>query len=562
MMNDAVSKKPTAAATIESDRISDSRRWMPWLVLLGYLPLIYWHVAGLLQRPHYQFLYLLPVMLWILVSSRPESEVDADRTSWWTGAAAVACGLCLLAYAAWVWSPWIAAVSFLLSALGLLLMQFGWDCGGWFRTWAFLCILIPLPFGMDEDLIVYLRGVTTRLSSSVLDQIGLLHNSYANVVELPGKPLFIADACSGIHSLYVLMAGALFVAMWLQRGFIHTIALLVSTFALVLVENVTRIVMVAVLWNRGSDFTAGFNHEMLGVVLFCLSLLFLFSIDQMLLFFLPSRVPNLFVWLWKKSMGADEDGRMPKPVPVAVHLRKAAFVASLVFPVIGVAQVFLMPSTPPSPVVDLFDDFELPELGAEALPENLGEFERRDFHTVKRVPGDPLGQASQLWEYTHGGATVTISIDYPYTGVHDLCVCYGATGWSIPDKEVIPAEQLQSRYPQLADGPVAIGNLDRDLYGHALLIFNLDDAEGQAHALIKSIARGDAGDRAAARFGSFGRDGEASQFERRGPGPFVQYQLFARLPAEADDQMRDRLLEIFLQAKQILRPQVAGQEVK
>lgn len=560
-MNDAVSTKSAAEATVESNGPAETRRWMPWLVLAGYLPLIYWHLAGLLQRPHYQFLYLLPVMLWILSISRPEIDDRADRSSWWLGVCLVGCGLCSLGLAAWAWSPWVAAVSFLIASLGLLLMHFGWNCGGWFRTWVFLWVLVPLPFGMDEDLIVYLRGVTTRLSSSVLDQIGLLHNSYANVIELPGKPLFIADACSGIHSLYVLMAGALFLAMWLHRGIVHTAALLISTFALVLVENVTRIVLVAVLWNRGHDFTAGFNHEMLGVILFCLSLLFLFSIDQMLVFFLPSRIPNVFVWAWQKLMGADEDGRLPKPIPVAASLRQAAFFASMVFPVIGVAQVFLMPSAPPSPVVDLFDDYELPDLGAEALPEQIGDFQRRDYRTVERVPGDPLGQASQQWEYYHNGTSAILSVDYPYTGVHDLCECYGAIGWSIPDREVLPQEQVASLFPDLADGPLAIGTLDRDLYGHAMLMFNLVDANGETHALIKSLARGDADDRAASRLESFGQNETPAETAARGNGPYIQYQLFARLPGAADEATQRELMKLFLQAKQLLRPQVDDQEV-
>ena len=538
--------------------------WPLLLVFVGFLPLIYWHVGGLLERPHYQFLYLLPVLVWMLNYGNDPIEIEVtSKSESISGSILLLLSLGGLGYASWVWSPWIAAIFCLCAAFGAILGTWGWKgIHNWFHVWIFCWVLIPLPFGMDEDLIVYLRGITTRLSSSVLDQIGLLHNSYANVIELPGKPLYIADACSGIHSLYVLMAAALFLAMWQKRGIIHTTTLLVSTFALVLIENVTRIVLVAVLWTKGQDFSIGFKHESLGVVLFCLSLLFMVSLDQLLLFILPTRLPSLLNWTYEKLVGVRSGSSARKQQgPVFNKVQQRVLVVAALFPLVGVGQLFRLPDSRPHIVANLYDDFELPDLGKTAMPETIGSFHLETYETVNRVPGDPMGQASQQWQYSDGTTTVLFSIDYPYTGVHDLCECYVAVGWEIPEKSVIPEDELATRFPQLADGPLASGKLQRNLYGHGVLLFNLTDTNGSTHAIIKDLEHGDAADRAAGRLRSFAEHKDSAADAGWAP-PFIQYQLLARMPHEVTKQQQDELIQFFFESKKVLRQQIAAPETK
>ena len=84
-----------------------SRKWWPLLALLvGFLPLMYWHLAGLLQRSHYQFLILLPVMLWILHSaSDPQPLVPVSRAETLSGLTLLGISILGLGYATMVWSP-------------------------------------------------------------------------------------------------------------------------------------------------------------------------------------------------------------------------------------------------------------------------------------------------------------------------------------------------------------------------------------------------------------------------------------------------------------------------
>ena len=180
-------------AQISAEPPAETRRWPSWwpiaLVAVGFLPLIYWHIGGLLTRPHYQFLILLPVSIWLLTAgSEPEELSPLARNEVFLSAALLVVSWVGLVFATWAWSPWVAAVSCMVGVFGAVLGAGGWrQIRNWFSVWVFCWVLVPLPFGMDEDLIVRLRNVTTRLSSSVLDQLGVLHNSYVNVIELTGQ---------------------------------------------------------------------------------------------------------------------------------------------------------------------------------------------------------------------------------------------------------------------------------------------------------------------------------------------------------------------------------------
>ncbi|MEQ9411981.1 MAG: exosortase U [Fuerstiella sp.] len=536
----------------------DRHRWLvPALVAAGFLPLLYWHIGGLLERPHYQFLFLLPLALWLLnAGSEPVSLEPLARRELIIGNSLLLVALAGLVFATWAWSPWVAAVSGMFGWFGVMLVFGGWRCvRNWFSVWVFCWIVIPLPFGMDEDLIVRLRGVTTRISSSVLDQLGVLHNSYANVIELPGKPLFIADACSGIHSLYVLMAAALFLCMWLQRGVVHTIFLLASTFALVLIENVARIGTVAVALGWRMDLSMGWKHEALGFLLFCLSLVFVFTTDQLLMFILPSRIPSLLNWVyeWQTGEGESRDRRRrTKPAAAGSGLQKAVVCLAAIFPVVGAAQLVRMPENAPGLASVLQQDFDLPPLGAETLPQQAAGFQREDYQTVERVFGDPLGQASQQWYYRRGDLTAMVSIDYPYDGIHDLCVCYSQIGWQIERSRVIPADEVQKIAPEAA-GAVAIGYLKRPLYGNAVLLFQLCDMQGHVDAVVKEEARGDVDDRAASRFEAFGEAAPNKNVGTLAGPPYVQTQILARLSRPFTEQETDDLLRLFVMSQNILR---------
>ena len=541
------------------------------LVGVGFVPLMYWHIVGLLERPHYQFLLLLPVALWLLISTVP-----ATKTNTVSNSAAVISVLLLaiaalgLGFATWGWSPWIAAISSLAAFSSVIL-----GCGGWQRfqhwipVWVFCWILVPLPFGMDEDLIVRLRVVTTRMTSAVLDQLGILHQSYASVIQLPQKPLFIADACSGIHSLYVLLAMALFLSMMLRRSILHSILLVFSTFGLVLIENVTRVVIVAAAlgWNR--DFSFGTRHTVLGVILFCLSALLILSIDQFLMFLLPEHPFGFLTgisWPWRKRKSASQLSQDSGLQQSSSALTIVFPFLAAVFPILGIAQIFVLPAEAPSLASIFPSDFKLKELGKDAMPKEIFGFTLQNYEMIHRVEGDPFGKSSQRWTYKKGRIEAGISLDYPYSGAKDLCECYSLVGWQIPEKEMLDIESLKERY-QLSDpqGPLSRGILNREFFGQALLLFSSFDLQGRTTALVKDVARGDVNKRGWQRFETFGAAPDAGektpdQSGNAGHPVYIQVHLIGKSFENFTPEVQQELVQLFDQSRQILIPQVVASD--
>jgi exosortase len=523
-----------------------------FLLAIGFAPLVYWHVGGLLERPHYQFVVLFPMAIWMLYGScRDATQPLAGN--WATGIGIVGLVVCLagLAVSAWYWSPWLASVVAMLASISLLLATQGLQgVRKWFPVWAYCLILIPLPFGLDQDVIVRLRGLTTRISSKFLDFLGILHQNYANVIELPGKPLFIADACSGIHSLYVLMALALFVCVWLRRSLLHSLSLLVATSSLVLVENVLRIVAVAFAWTRGVDLSEGSPHTLLGAVLFCFSGAMVFSLDQILLFFLPLELT--FRRLFEDEGRDSFVGSKIVPARASVAWSNIVLIVCGLFPVLAVLQFFKMPSTSPQVLAMFQQELVLPKFGEKTLPSELFGFKQDEYRMINRVPGDPFGRSSQQWSYRKGDLTAHVYLDYPFEAPHDLCLCYSLIGWSVSDAEVCPQSEKQPE--------TAVATLAREFYGQSLIFFSQFDLNGRASAFVKKVVAGDGRDKMAKRFQSLGQEqapasnGIVKQF-----GPLIQVQMFVSgfdEQQEISDATYSELLQFYYAVREQLTARV------
>jgi exosortase len=96
--------------------------------------------------------------------------------------------------------------------------------------------------------------------------------------------LLVADACSGLHSMFSLSAmGLLYFYLikhssWLRNGILIA-AILPMAFA----ANIVRVlVLVLVTYHFGNDAAQGFIHSFAGILLFIVALLGLMALDALL----------------------------------------------------------------------------------------------------------------------------------------------------------------------------------------------------------------------------------------------------------------------------------------
>lgn len=530
-----------------------------FFAISGYGVLAWWHLSSLLARPHYQFIVVLPFLVLALLRTRAEERQPPGNFRWAPLIVLLLTGSSLLlVLATWAWSPWIAMLSGLVTSFCVIWLLTGWDgLPRWMPAWLMCWILLPPPFGWDERLTVALRGVTTRATSSLLELFGTLHLSYMNVIQVPQKSLFIADACSGVHSLFVLLAASLFLALWFRRSALHTILLLIATVGIVLVENITRLVVIVLGLSWRMDLSIGVNHTFLGLMLFLGSAVLIASTDQLLVFFLPQHDPRA------QQAHSQTGDSIAKEPPRWLQLAAATF--SLAFACCGLVQWWTMPGSLP----DLTQSFksvpDLKVLGQKGMPVKLQEFSQVDYSLIQRVLGDPFGQQSQQWVYARGSLMAQISIDYPYDGMHDATECYAETGWTIDQAEILnwtgaSGSEAQAPFGDETVEPLAVVRMSRALEGSVLLVFSQLDRDGVALAGFKHRSAGPRVVDAQRRLDSLVRRPPTTQKSSVRP-PLLQVQMLARSAEPFTEEDVDRLLKFYVDFRQQSRRQLVDHSV-
>lgn len=528
----------TRAAEPQRAAAGSETGWL-WLGLscwvIAALVLVYFHFSHTLVKPHYQFVLLVPPLVGFLLWSRYDGGELRIGTPWPHWSAALLFPLALLAAASWLFSPWLG-----MAALVLLGPTASLALGGWplLRTtwgiWLLAAFTLPLPLRVDERLIVALRDLATQLTSRILDYFGTLHMISGNVIELPEKKLFVADACSGIHSLFVLLAAAAVVAVWNARGPLATACLFVSTFGLVMLENVLRLLVVSGSIRVGYDLSVGTGHQVLGFVLFAFSLAMILSMDQ---------------WIFFMSIRRSRRASSSYSGAISPLGRRVFVGGGLVALACLPLQWTRLPAEVPNLAAGFASDLRLPELGEDALPSAFGDFRRLEYERVQRVSDDPFGQHSQTWRYSRGSTEVLFSLNYPYRGMHDACLCYRNTGWQVAEERIIGVEDHDQASVSVEPGtelsrtPALVASMSHPLEGNALLLYSMLSQRGQVGVLVDSRKLGTTADQARGRFST-----HSSQLMQQ----WVQLQMTVLQPGTFSDDDRAMVERMFRRAQAIL----------
>jgi exosortase len=104
--------------------------------------------------------------------------------------------------------------------------------------------------------------------------------------------LMVADACSGLHSLFSLSAlGLLYVHLMAYRSRLHNGLLVGSILPIAVVTNFIRvIVLVLVTFHFGDAAAQGFVHGFAGLAMFAIALSVIFVLDGFFRWFIVRRL--------------------------------------------------------------------------------------------------------------------------------------------------------------------------------------------------------------------------------------------------------------------------------
>ncbi len=133
---------------------------------------------------------------------------------------------------------------------------------------------LALPFGKDERFIGWLQGSSAAACGYALDALAVPHMRLANIIEIKGQQLFVEEACSGIASLYALLAAAALLVLVNGRSFLCSMLVIASVPVWAMLGNFLRLLTIALAQEYYQrDLSHGLDHELLGLLTFSLAAL-------------------------------------------------------------------------------------------------------------------------------------------------------------------------------------------------------------------------------------------------------------------------------------------------
>src|SRR6185503_3546260 len=97
--------------------------------------------------------------------------------------------------------------SIIIALAGLTIFQFGFrQLVRWWLPFALICLSIPLPELVTQALALPLQFKASRMGAALLQMRDVPVQLTGNVIQLPGRQLFVTEACSGLRSLTALLS--------------------------------------------------------------------------------------------------------------------------------------------------------------------------------------------------------------------------------------------------------------------------------------------------------------------------------------------------------------------
>ncbi|MEL6107036.1 MAG: exosortase U [Planctomycetota bacterium] len=452
---------------------SSSWRWF-WLGLYcAVIPLLIPYFSGLWVYHRYRYIpFAIGAVVW-LAYNRSDGKLYPPRG--WISWAAIVLGLLLVVLGVVFQFTWFAAVALVLISGALLYTMRGTHDDSLFVLVLPLLTLVQL-IRLDVLLVRYLQNITTWLSSVLLDGMAMVngmavpHAVANNVIKLSDRELFVAEACSGIQSVFTLSFLALLMVAWRRRRVWMAPMYLVIACLLAIFANVIRVTTVALAatW-ADADLAEGWPHDLLGYVALAIAGGFLLSFDH-LIATLMHRVPeetefNPLVTAWnyfalkpeqavgstrstqrelKELESRDQGTSAVRWAQSLVDNRGIQVGFAVIAGVISIASISrVVLSKKPAGFVasDAALVFDPPQ---EILGDSLRVLSIVDHKSNRGYENPRLGANSDIWECEWDDITAQVVLSQPHKGWHELCDCYERLEWRLLDRDIRSPEDFET----------------------------------------------------------------------------------------------------------------------
>jgi exosortase len=170
-------------------------------------------------------------------------------------------------------NDYLKDMGMILTLFGIVLLTGGRQIMriAWFPI-VFLICAIPWPGLVYSWVTEPLSQVAARVAVEVLQTVGIDAgvNGTKIVINTVGKPqrtLNVAEACAGLRSLMTFISVAATIAFLSPRPLWQKLVVVASAVPIAIICNMTRISGVAILDRVNSNWTEGFAHQFVGLVM-------------------------------------------------------------------------------------------------------------------------------------------------------------------------------------------------------------------------------------------------------------------------------------------------------
>jgi len=175
-------------------------------------------------------------------------------------------------------------ISFLLLLAGMVIFFRGWFLFlALLFPWAFLFLMVPIPALLLDQITFPLQILASKLAAVLLRLCGVPVLREGNVINLPFIGLEVAEACSGIRSLFSLVTLALIYGHVIGARRHTLVVLAIAAVPIAVAANGLRIVgtgLLAQYWEPSK--AEGFFHSFSGWLIFLVSFAFLVLIRRVM----------------------------------------------------------------------------------------------------------------------------------------------------------------------------------------------------------------------------------------------------------------------------------------
>jgi len=270
-----------------------SRRaaWAEWLpvaagLLVLYVPTFYDLITTLWrQDDHAHGPMILAMVLWLMWAKRDVLETGSANAAPVAGFAVLILGLLFYAVGRSQGITLFEVGSLAPVTAGVLLATRGWSTLGkfWFPIF-FIVFLVPLPGFIVDALTAPLKQNVSAIAEHLLYAAGYPIARNGVVLTVGQYQLLVADACSGLNSMFSLSAlGLMYLYLLRYPSWLHNAFLLASIVPIAFCANIVRVViLVLVTYHFGDDAGQSAMHGFSGIVMFVIALGILFAFDALL----------------------------------------------------------------------------------------------------------------------------------------------------------------------------------------------------------------------------------------------------------------------------------------